>query len=332
MMTRTRTHLVALLALVAVAAPAAAQIPDAPTLLSALGFSQGEIQQVMSGQIVRSDTLKAASDRELVAGMAFMVQDTPKAFVAKLKSGLAVKVDPQTLQTAEFKGAGSTADLAKLTLEPKASSRAQAYVNASPGENLNLSAQEISTFNALQPTQAAVTPAVAAQLLARMQAYQTQGLDGIAPYARSYGTRSVAEEIRTMVKASQPLQRYVPNAYQMLLAYPNSKPAGTEEAFRWSQINAHDVPTYTLTHALFVPDGNAYVVVQRMFYVSAGFNAEQAIAALVPVQGGTVMVYGNRTSTDQVEGWGGSAKRSIGSKMLESQLEALAGKVGNAVQ
>ena len=70
------------------AAPAAAQIPDAPTLLSSLGFSQNEIQQVMSGQIVRSDTMKAASDRELVAGMAFMVQDTPKEFVAKLKSGL----------------------------------------------------------------------------------------------------------------------------------------------------------------------------------------------------------------------------------------------------
>ena len=332
MMTRSRNLFVASIALVALAAPAAAQIPDAPTLLSSLGFSQDEIQQVMNGQIVRSDTLKAASERELVAGMAFMVQDTPKAFVTKLKSGLAVKVDPQTLQTAEFKGAGSAGDLAKLTLEPDADKRAKAYVTASPGGDLNLSAQEIATFKALQPTQAAVTPAVAAQLLARMQAYQTKGLDGIAPYARSSGTRSVAEEIRTMVKASEVLQRYVPAAYQMLLAYPKSKPAGTEETFRWSQINAHDVPTYTLTHSLFVPDGNSYVVVQRMFYVSTGFNAEQAVAALVPVQGGTVMVYGNRTSTDQVEGWGGSAKRSIGSKLLESQLEELAGKVGKAVQ
>jgi hypothetical protein len=56
--------------------------------------------------------------------------------------------------------------------------------------------------------------------------------------------------------------------------------------------------------------------------VSASFNCEQAIAALLPVQGGSVVVYGNRTSTDQVEGWGGSAKRSIGSKLLESQLES----------
>ncbi|HEX5067545.1 MAG TPA: hypothetical protein VFY49_15610 [Myxococcota bacterium] len=323
----TRIRSLLLVALLALAAPAAAQVPDAPTLLSALGFSQSEIQQVMAGQIVRSDSMKPASDREIVAGMAFLVKDTPKDFVAKLKSGLAVKVDPQTQQTGLFNGAGSAGDVAKLTLDPNASSRAQAYVNASPGGDLNLSAQEIATFNALQPSPAAVTPAVQQQLLARMQAYQTKGLDGIAPYARSSGTRSPAEEIRTMTKAAAALQRYVPAAYQMLLSYPNSKPAGTEETFRWSQINAHDTPTYTLTHALFVPDGNAYVVVQRMFYVSAGFNAEQAIAALVPVQGGTVMVYGNRTSTDQVTGFGGGAKRSIGSRLLESQLESLAGKV-----
>jgi hypothetical protein len=328
MTTRSRSLLFAVL--LAFAAPAAAQIPDAPTLLSSLGFSQSDIQNVMSGQIVRSDAIKPASDREIVAAMAFLVKDTPKDFVAKLKSGLAVKVDPQTQQSGTFNGAGSASDVAKLTLEPNASSRAQAYVNASPGGDLNLSAPEIATFNALQPAPPAVTPAVQQQLLARMQAYQTQGLGGIAPYARSSGTRSPAEEIRTMVKASQALQRYVPATYQMLLSYPQGKPAGMEETFRWSQINAHDVPTYTLTHALFVPEGNSYVVVQRMYYVSAGFNCEQAIAALVPVQGGTVMVYSNRTSTDQVTGWGGSAKRSIGSKLLESQLEALAGKVSNA--
>lgn len=327
MKTRSRSLLVAWLAL---AAPAVAQVPDAPTLLSEVGFSQDEIQKVMNGQIVRADSLKPASERELVAGMAFLVKDTPKDFVAKLKSGLAVEVDPQTLSGGTFSGTGSPADLAKATLEPDASSRAKKYVNASPGGDLNLSAQEIATFAALQPTPEAVTPAVRAQLLARMQAYQKQGLAGIAPYARSSGTRSCADEIRTMTKATQTLQRYVPHAYQMLLSYPQSKPAGMEEVFRWSQIDAHDIPTYTLTHALFVPDGDAYVVVQRMFYVSEGFNCEQAIAALVPVQGGTVMVYGNRTSTDQVEGWGGSAKRSIGSKLLESQLEELAGKVGKA--
>jgi hypothetical protein len=90
-----------------------------------------------------------------------------------------------------------------------------------------------------------------------------------------------------------------------------------------AQINAHGTPTFTLTHAAFIPDGNAWVVVQRMYYVSTGFNCVQAIAALLPVEGGTVITYANRTSTDQVAGFGGGTKRSIGSKLLESQLEAL---------
>jgi hypothetical protein len=69
-----------------------------------------------------------------------------------------------------------------------------------------------------------------------------------------------------------------------------------------------------------VPDGDARVVVQRQFYVSTGYNTEQAVAPLLPVQTATVVVYGNRTSTGQITGLGGSSKRAIGSKMLASQL------------
>ena len=52
---------------------------------------------------------------------------------------------------------------------------------------------------------------------------------------------------------------------------------------------------------------------------------------MLPVQGGSVVIYANRTSTDQVTGWGGSVKRSIGSELLESQLEALFQKARAAV-
>ena len=43
----------------------------------------------------------------------------------------------------------------------------------------------------------------------------------------------------------------------MLLDYPAAKPAGTEEVFRWAQIDAGGVPTLTLTHSAYVPDGDA---------------------------------------------------------------------------
>ena len=65
----------------------------------------------------------------------------------------------------------------------------------------------------------------------------------------------------------------------------------------------------------------------RGFYATTGYNCEQALAAMIPVKKGTLVVYGNRTSTDQVTGFGGGAKRSIGSKMLASQLEGIFSKI-----
>jgi hypothetical protein len=61
--------------------------------------------------------------------------------------------------------------------------------------------------------------------------------------------------------------------------------------------------------------------------VSTGYNAEAAFAALLPADEGTVVVYGNHTSTDQVAGFGGGAKRSIGSKLLSSQLQEMSAKI-----
>ena len=165
---------------------------------------------------------------------------------------------------------------------------------------------------------------VRAGLSARLSAYQAQGLAGIAPYARADGkTRSAADEIRTASLASKALQSHAPAAYQLLFDYPKAKPAGSVESFRWTQLDAHGVPTIALTHVLLVPDGEAWIAVHRQIYVSTGYNSEQAVAALLPDAKGTLVVYANRTSTDQVTGMGGGAKRSIGSKLLASQLETL---------
>ena len=140
-------------------------------------------------------------------------------------------------------------------------------------------------------------------------------------------TRSPADELRSATTATKRLQALVPAAYQFLLDYPASKPAGTEEAYRWSHLTAHGVPTLALAHSLYVPDGDGWVVVQRQFYVSGGYNCEQAISAFLPMKTGTLVVYTNRTSTDQVLGFGGGAKREIGSKLLSSQLQDLYKKV-----
>jgi len=331
-----RTLIVAALLLIAcsVAMPAPADLPNGATLLADLGYTPDQVAKVQAGEFSRG-TIQPSSPRELAAAFAFQVPTSPADLVADSKKGLLDKVDPGNIAFGFVQGAGSPADFAKLTFGIDAVDRAAEYLKATPAGPLNLSAAEIASFQKLganaSPTE--VEQAVISALLARVQAYRAKGLAGIAPYVREGGkARSPAEELRSASQALQVLQKYVPHAYSMLLEYPNAKPLGTEEAFRWSHFTAQNVPTIALTHSLFIPDGAAWIVVQRQFYASAGYNSEQAIAAFLPTQSGTLVVYANRTSTDQIEGFGGGAKRSIGSRVLASQLQSLFERVRHAVK
>jgi hypothetical protein len=312
--------------LTGVSVTAAADLPTPAALLADLGLSAAEIAEVEAGKLVTA-SLSPASERELVAGMAFAMKASPAEIVKTSRQALLDQVDPNMIAHGIVSGAGSAADFAGVTLEPGAAERAKAYVSAAPGGGLNLSSAEIEAFRKLGSgaAPAAVEAQVRAALLARLEAYRSQGLAGIAPYDLGGGkSRSPAEEITTAVNAFGRVKKYAPSAHQALLSYPAAKPPGTEESFRWQHFQAHGTPTLALTHVLLIPDGDAFLVSQRQIYVSTGYNAEQAIGAILPAQGGgSVVVYASRTSTDQVAGFGGSAKRSIGSRLLAAQLESI---------
>jgi hypothetical protein len=309
---------------------AAAELPDTATLLGDLGLSPAEIAQVEAGQLVRH-TVRAASDRELTTAMAFQVSVPPGRLIESARESLLYQVNPDMIAWGTLEGPAKAADFAKLELKPE---QVKAYLAAKPGGDLNLSQEEIATFEKLGADASAkvVTDAVRTALAARVEAYRTRGLDGIAPYARDGHDRSPAEEFRIATKAGKLMAKYAPEAHALLLSYPKGKPPGTEEVFRWSQIEAHGVPTISLDQLLLIPDGDAWILVKRQFYVSTGYNTEQSTAAFLPSKAGTVMVYATRTSTDQVTGFGGSAKRSIGSRLLASQLETMFEKARAKVQ
>jgi hypothetical protein len=310
------------------AAPARAQMPDPKDLLANLGFAADAQAKVMAGELVNED-VKSSNERELATGLAFLVKQTPKQLVAKLEKGLLQHVDANTLSFGEIRPGGGLADFAGLKL---AEEEIKAYQNASPGDDLNLSSAEIETFQSLSGKPAsAIEAQVRQSLLARVEAYQKSGLDGIAPYARAGGERSAAADLRSASEASAGAKKVAPSFYQTLIGYP-VKPEGFRERYTWTRYQAHGEPVLILTHAIVVEEGDAFAVCQRQFYVSASYNSEQAVAAFLPAQGGTLVVYANRTSTDAVTGFGGGTKRKIGAKVLASQLEGLFGKLQEAAQ
>lgn len=313
-------HALPLVALSLLSASAWGALPHADTLLAEVGYSASEIATIEAGSIVRRET-KGAGDRDLTIGYAFFVQATPASVNKQLSDGVLQAIDPNSLGTATLSGDSSVAAFARLKLKPDTASRVAKYRSAKPGSALNLSSAEMARFNELAP--GAVEPQLRVDLLERYRAYRAKGLEGIVDYERSDGeVRSPGDEL-TAVMQTIPLQKYAPAAWAAMLQYPASKVSGSREVFRWEHFKVNGVPTIALTHGLSIPNGDAFLVLQRQFYVSEGFNCEQAIVALLPADGGTVVIFSNHTSSDEVDGFAGGIKRSIGRGIVAGQLETL---------
>ena len=304
------------------AQPAHAQ-PNADQVLSDVGFSADAKQRVLNGEFVTTD-VPGVSDKDLSIAIAFLVPTTPEALSQQVMSGVVDSADAQVRASGELKGAASLADLAGLKIT---SAVAQQLANAQPGAALNLSTDEIAAFGAVPGgAQPAIQRQLQQMLLARFQAYSS---------VRSGGHRSLRSRRRQLgrcrgrVAQGQHGGHGAAEVHAGLRAgadgYPQATAPGMRQSSRWMSYDIDGTPTFVLTHTLAAGEGTARAVVQRQYYVSTGYNAEQAVAGFVPVQQGTLVVYTNHTFTDQVAGFGGSVKRGVGRRMMASKLEQLFG-------
>ena len=296
-------------------------------LMSALSFSRADVESVRSGAIV-SGRLPSASDRELAIALAVKLPVEPEALVAALARGGALLANPKVKHFGAVPKPVATSDLLDLVLTGSQISR---WRDASPGEDINLSQDEFSELHeALTSDGGGSSSATEIQGVARtifysrMRMYQISGLDGIASYRRSDGDlRDPAHEIRLATEADRKIGLMPSSFYDLLLAYPDRVPAQFREAFFWTLEEGPGGDLVNLTHRFSVVENGGYGLVQRQFFVSEGYNVEQAISRILPIKGGSVWLYTNRTSTDAVDGFGGSARRSIGDGMLESELKSV---------
>lgn len=279
--------------------------------------------RIRSGGMVHSDPTES-SEREIAVGLAFIVQSPLAEVLQAFLAAVDLKADPQLSASVPMRGPGTLADFASLVLEPGGVPEAKRYLAARAGDTLNLSAEEIRAFNALDAKGGDPRTRVEGQLkrllLDRYQAYLAKGLDGIAPYARGSGLREPSAELRRATQASRLLALRAPALQQVLLAYPAGKPTGLEEHFYWLRYNLDGRPNYTLRQRIALAMGEVFAVADREFYVSHGYNTSQAIAGLIPVPEGTMVVYQSRVSTDQVGGFTSPMKKGIGRGVMAKQL------------
>jgi hypothetical protein len=312
----------AALALVAGLSPArpCRALLSADQVLTDIGLSPADKQRVFNGEFVTRDG-PVTSERDLSGVLAFLVKTSPDQLSKQVSAGGLIRVDPQVKSYGLFSAEGSLADLAGLEIMQET---AQALVNAGPGEEFNLSTSEIAAFHALKGSpdlRAAAQAQLRRMLLARYQAYQASGLEGIAPYDRGNGRFSdPAGDLRTVSLSARTLQQHLPALHAVLTDYPRKTMPEPDQHLAWQASDIDGKPTFALTQVLTAADGDARAVVQRQFYVSSVYNAEQAMAGFLPIAEGTLVVYVNHTFTDQVAGLGGSVKRNVGRRIMLQRL------------
>jgi hypothetical protein len=308
---------VTVVAMLAVAAGAWAI--DAKTALDKLGFPADTVSQVLAGEFVET-ALPTASERDLNVGIAFLVKQPPETLGRTVREQMLLeRVDPGTIAYGKFAGDG-TAQLAGLKLTP---AQQKAYANAKPGDALNLSSEELAALNAAGKDAAAIQDTVHEMLLARYRAYRAKGLAGIAPYARKGASTDPAADLAAVNATARKSALLPPAFYDLLDNYPKGIPADATDTLYWSQFTAHGEDTIALVQSLHATFDGILIGVQRQYYASTGYNIEQAITGFLPAEGGTLVIYTNHTSTDQVAGFGGSAKRGIGRKFMAGELQKL---------
>jgi len=289
-----------------------------------LGFSKDDVRRVQDGEMVKTTT-RETSDREIATVMVLLFKAPVKKLIDAFEAGLFFRYDPQVQQSVEIRGKGALEDFKTLVIEPGGEEETQRYLEAAPGSTLNLSASEIAAFQALRDSGAAGRPQVEQVLrqvlLARYQAYRLQGLAGVAPYARGENEESQpADALRRATEADRSLSKYAPSFYAVLMKYPEEHPDGLKEHFFWIRYRMDGRPNFTLRHRLALPLDEAYVIADREYYVGFDYNETQTIAALLPIAEGTAGVYLDRTTTDQLGGFGASAKQAIGRSLLAKQI------------
>ena len=217
------------------------------------------------------------------------------------------------------------------------------YTTFTGGEALNLSVEEIAHFQALgkDATQAQIETTLGHVLQGRFLEYQQRGLAGISPYRRAkkhdfYPGKELIEK----TQKSTLLHEHAAKFGQYIAAWPHGTDPQqcAQETFGWMNYNLDNAPSIALYHRIIWTDPTyrkTKFLMHRTYYVSSGHNSVQQLGFVVPVRSSSeteaatdsqttktslLVGFSSRTSTDKVTGFGGSAKRAIGSRIMGGRI------------
>jgi transcriptional regulator with XRE-family HTH domain len=296
------------------AAPAFAQMASPEEAAKRLGMSQNAIERVKQGEVVAED-LEASSDKDISLAVIARVDADLKTVYEFVAGDRLAQISTVTLSEGSIDPANPS--LAAMKLDDETVAR----LAEDPKGTFFMSDEEAKRVAAAGKQGNAQALAAYRQVLAeRAKAYWEKGLAGITPYGGE--GRSPKVDLGHANDAAKKLVRN-PVVRAELDAVPAKSSGKAEHRLSWAIQKGRDQAAPILIHHILYREEDGEVFVQRRFYSAYDYDSLQIVTGVLPTKSGASAVfYTNHTYTDQVAGFGGSAKRSIGRKMMQSELVA----------
>jgi hypothetical protein len=326
------TAAVVLMLLLPFASPGA-EAPEAPDgkslagkLLSYLGLDPAKRAQLESGDVVHNGlTGREQLPEEIVAAGAMLLVKAPEAGAvvdAFLHAETFLRI--HQVQRYQALSGGSVALGAFSSMPLPDVGRLQELVKAPP-RSLNLNTAEAAMLRSLSPTatdlESRVRSTLAEIFAARLSAYARQGLPGVQPYVRASGeVVDPAVELRNAIRGLAFLAGEFPGFADALGAPATGANSRLTRRYYWMERRVGADNVLSLSAELRRRDARAAIGADVHFYASREYNAMLTLIGVVPY-GEEWMVFAiNHTFTDQVQGFGASARRAIGRDLVANEL------------
>jgi hypothetical protein len=271
----------------------------------------------------------------------------------------AVKVRATRAQTASYYGQMITYVDGKVTL---AFGRFSTPATLADVRDLSFDADEIAELKSCKPGRCGLrvggaglsaiksaidwnAPDPASQVNARVRqavvdyvnAYLMKGDAALVRYDDRSEPVSAEEQWRGILATSPYFQQYSPALRAYLEEYPRRSLPGSRDVLYWVREKYSGLkPVTTVVHAVvFQPPDQPErtVVIQKQLYASHYYDGSLAVAVLLDSgDGGTYLIYGNRSRGDLLKGGFGGLKKKVALKQAEQGAEQTLGTIKSVLE
>ncbi len=279
-----------------------------------LGFNKKDREKVRAREIV--SRAQEEAENELAAALAMVVNRPVAAIYRGIETNEVLRLGRTTSESHPIDPENPMAALSKLTLP---ADQIEDFRNASPGSNLNLSSEEIGQLRAAGSDALGVYRNI---LASRVSAYRQGGLAAVASYDRGGEKALPGGELAGAAERLSLLPKQAPGFWRAFIDFPVVASPGIEHQFWWLLLEVEGKPTPILAHRIFALYDDHAIVAERQFYVARSYNSLQIVVGIFALEAErSVLLYTNRTFTDQVTGFGSGARHRIGRTLLIDEVQ-----------